>query len=209
MDMFCFYELSVLSICIKLKQIMYMIIFFNKIVPTYKHDYGKQLGLLGANPSEQNWLTIHIYSISLLMMTKCTGFRVNLNDVAFITLKRFRFLHSNCRSRLIYFLSLQVSELYSTVDKSVMEEEKEHDYSSISEIRGIVVESSSSELYATVRDVYPSPPAEQPVENTDHGYETIKIAKGAEDETQQDNGLMESDYANVGELELNSEMSRL
>lgn len=90
-----------------------------------------------------------------------------------------------------------------------MEEEKEHDYSSISEIRGMVVESSSSELYATVRDVYPSPPAEQPAENTDHGYETIKIAKSVEDEDQQDNGLVEPDYANVGELELNSETSRL
>lgn len=90
-----------------------------------------------------------------------------------------------------------------------MEEEKEHDYSSIGEIRGMVVESSSSELYATVKDVYPSPPAEQPAENTDPGYETIKIAKSVEDEGQQDNGLVEPDYANVGELELNSEASRL
>lgn len=104
---------------------------------------------------------------------------------------------------------LQISALYSTVDKPVLEEEKEHDYSSISEIRGMVVESSSSELYATVRDVYPSPPAEQSPENAEHGYETIKITKSAEDESQHDDGLMESDYANVGELELNSEMSRL
>ncbi|GAA6099418.1 phosphoprotein associated with glycosphingolipid-enriched microdomains 1 isoform X1 [Tachysurus ichikawai] len=99
--------------------------------------------------------------------------------------------------------------MYSTVNKPATEDEKEHDYSSISEIRGIVVESSSSELYATVKDVYPSPPAEQPAESTDHGYETIKIAKNVEEEVQQDNGLVESDYANVGELELNSETSRL
>ncbi|XP_046690681.1 phosphoprotein associated with glycosphingolipid-enriched microdomains 1 isoform X2 [Silurus meridionalis] len=103
----------------------------------------------------------------------------------------------------------ELSCLYHTVNKPVMEEEKEHDYSSIGEIRGMVVESSSSELYATVRDAYPSPPAEQPAENTDPGYETIKITKSVEDEGQQDNGLMESDYANVGELELNSETSRL
>ncbi|XP_026785500.3 phosphoprotein associated with glycosphingolipid-enriched microdomains 1 [Pangasianodon hypophthalmus] len=103
----------------------------------------------------------------------------------------------------------ELSAMYYTVDKPAMEEEKEHDYSSISEIRGMVVESSSSELYATVRDMYPSPPAEQPAENTDHGYETIKIAKSVEDEGQQDNGLVEPDYANVGELGLNSETSRL
>ncbi|XP_053468964.1 phosphoprotein associated with glycosphingolipid-enriched microdomains 1 [Ictalurus furcatus] len=103
----------------------------------------------------------------------------------------------------------ELSALYSTVDKPAKEEENEPDYSSIGEIRGIVVESSSSELYATVRDVYPSPPAEQPAENTDQGYETIKIAKSVPDEGQQDNGLLESDYANVGELELNSETSRL
>ncbi|XP_058234046.1 phosphoprotein associated with glycosphingolipid-enriched microdomains 1 [Hemibagrus wyckioides] len=103
----------------------------------------------------------------------------------------------------------EISDMYSTVNKPVKEEEKENDYSSIGEIRGIVVESSSSELYATVRDVYPSPPAEQPAESTDHGYETIKITKSVEDEDQQDNGLMESDYANVGDLGLNSETSRL
>ncbi|TSK31485.1 Phosphoprotein associated with glycosphingolipid-enriched microdomains 1 [Bagarius yarrelli] len=101
----------------------------------------------------------------------------------------------------------EVSAMYSTVNKQAIEEEKEHDYSSIGEIRSMVVESSSSELYATVKDVYPSPPAEQPAENTDHGYETIKIAKSVED--LQDNGLVESDYANLGELELNGETSRL
>ncbi|XP_053348204.1 phosphoprotein associated with glycosphingolipid-enriched microdomains 1 [Clarias gariepinus] len=109
----------------------------------------------------------------------------------------------------------EISDLYTTVDKPAMEEEKEHDYSSISEIRGIVVESSSSELYATVKDVCHSPPAEQPAENTDHGYESIKIAKSVEDEGQpedggqQENGLVEPDYANFEELEPESETSRL
>ncbi|XP_027031549.1 phosphoprotein associated with glycosphingolipid-enriched microdomains 1 isoform X1 [Tachysurus fulvidraco] len=103
----------------------------------------------------------------------------------------------------------EISAMYSSVNKPEKEEEIEHDYSSISEIRGIVVESSSSELYATVKDVYPSPPAEQPAESTDHGYETIKIAKNVEEEVQQDDGLVESDYAVVAELDLNSETSRL
>lgn len=87
--------------------------------------------------------------------------------------------------------------------------EKENDYSSIGEIRGVVVESGSSELYASVRDMYPSPPEEKSTENTDPGYETIKIPKSSEEEEQQGNGHMESDYASVGELDLNRETCRL
>lgn len=90
-------------------------------------------------------------------------------------------------------------------------EEKEHDYSCIGEIKGLMPESTSSDLYATVRDIYPSPPGEQPqeepAETVDPGYETIKIPKTVEG--QQGNGPVEPDYETVGELGLNREMSRL
>lgn len=105
----------------------------------------------------------------------------------------------------------ELSAVYSTVVKPV-EEEKEHDYSCIGEIRGLMPESTSSDLYATVRDVFLSPPGEQPqeesMENPDPGYETIKIPKTVE-EGQQGNGEVEPDYESVGELGLNREMSRL
>ncbi|XP_066530795.1 phosphoprotein associated with glycosphingolipid-enriched microdomains 1 [Hoplias malabaricus] len=102
--------------------------------------------------------------------------------------------------------------VYSTVVKPVEEEEKENDYSCIGEIKGLMPESASSDLYATVRDVYPSPPSEnpqeEPMENTDPGYETIKIPKIVE-EGQQGNGHPEPDYESVGELDLTREISRL
>ncbi|XP_062842206.1 phosphoprotein associated with glycosphingolipid-enriched microdomains 1 [Trichomycterus rosablanca] len=98
----------------------------------------------------------------------------------------------------------EVSAVYSRVVKPLVVE-KENDYSSIGEIRGVVVESGSSELYATVRDMYPSPPEEQSPENTDPAYETIKISKSGEEEEQQGNGHKEPDYESVGELDLNRE----
>ncbi|KAL6456893.1 hypothetical protein MHYP_G00338560 [Metynnis hypsauchen] len=101
--------------------------------------------------------------------------------------------------------------VYSTVVKPAVEE-KENDYSCIAEIKGLMPESTSSDLYATVRDVYPSPPGEQPqeepTESVDPGYETIKIPKTAE-ESQQGDGQVEPDYETVGELGLNRETSRL
>ncbi|KAK1804989.1 hypothetical protein P4O66_019352 [Electrophorus voltai] len=105
----------------------------------------------------------------------------------------------------------ELSAVYSTVDKPVAEE-KEHDYSCIADITGLGSESTSSDLYATVRDVCPSPPGEQPleeaVESVDPGYETIRIPKAPEEE-QQANGQAEPDYETVGELGLNRETSRL
>ncbi|XP_072532104.1 phosphoprotein associated with glycosphingolipid-enriched microdomains 1 isoform X2 [Salminus brasiliensis] len=107
--------------------------------------------------------------------------------------------------------AVELSAVYSTVVKPTVEE-KEHDYSSIGELRGLMPESTSSDLYATVRDVFPSPPSEQPqvesMENQDPGYETIKIPKTVE-EGQQGNGEVEPDYETVGELGLNRETSRL
>lgn len=118
--------------------------------------------------------------------------------------------------------------VYSTVNKpngedSVNEEDKEHDYSSIAEIKGLVPASSSSDLYATVRDIYAQPDesrlGEEPAsDSTDPGYETIRIPKtsssddehraGAEAEGS-DAGRGECDYESVGELGLGREVSRL
>lgn len=103
------------------------------------------------------------------------------------------------------------------------EEEKEHDYSSIGEIKGLVPASSSSDLYATVRDIYPqpdSPPAgeEHLLDNPDPGYETIRIPKtGSSDDGHRaglgaeglDAAKAEPDYESVAELGLNRETSRL
>lgn len=128
---------------------------------------------------------------------------------------------------MCFFSGLQ-SAVYSTVNKTncddaVNEEDKEHDYSSIAEIKGLVTASSSSDLYATVRDIYAQPdepqPGEDPVlDSTDPGYETIRIPKtssldddhragpGAEGS---DAGKAEPDYESVGELGLGRETSRL
>ncbi|XP_030645370.1 phosphoprotein associated with glycosphingolipid-enriched microdomains 1 [Chanos chanos] len=108
-------------------------------------------------------------------------------------------------------LNCEITAMYSTVVKPELEE-KENDYSSIGEIKGLVPESNSSDLYATVKEVYPSSsnsqPQEERVENVDPGYETIKIPKTGE-ERQQGNGQFEPDYESVAELGLNREVSRL
>lgn len=127
-----------------------------------------------------------------------------------------------------HILSDNESAVYSTVNKTncddaVNEEDKEHDYSSIAEIKGLVPASSSSDLYATVRDIYTQPDepqvGEDPVmDSTDPGYETIRIPKtnssddgcraglGAEGS---DPTKAEPDYESVGELGLGRETSRL
>lgn len=104
----------------------------------------------------------------------------------------------------------ELSDMYSKVVKN--SKETENDYSSIGDIKGMVPESTSSDLYATVGDEYPialgSQPPEGPTENADPGYETIKISKASE-EAHQGNGIVEPDYESVGELGLNGEISRL
>lgn len=95
-------------------------------------------------------------------------------------------------------------------------EDKEHDYSSIAEIKGLV-SSSSSDLYATVRDIYSRPEqAEGPAaDGTDPGYEAIRIPKtsSSEDDRKAEDGedgaKAEPDYESVGEVGLTREMSRL
>ncbi|XP_048849388.1 phosphoprotein associated with glycosphingolipid-enriched microdomains 1 [Brienomyrus brachyistius] len=111
----------------------------------------------------------------------------------------------------------ELSALYSSVLKPSATE-KESDYSSIGEIKS-VSESSSSELYATVKDVYRQPglggrpPSQE--EGTGHGdpgYETIKICESAGKASgagSRQANQWEPDYESVGELELNREMSRL
>lgn len=103
------------------------------------------------------------------------------------------------------------------------EEDKEHDYSSIAEIKGLVTASSSSDLYATVRDIYTQPDETQPgedptLDSTDPGYETIRIPKPSSSDGEHragqgaegsDAAKAEPDYESVGELGLGREMSRL
>lgn len=120
------------------------------------------------------------------------------------------------------------SAVYSSVNKpncdgAGNEEDKEHDYSSIAEIKGLVPASSSSDLYATVRDIYTQPdepqPGEDPVlDSTDPGYETIRIPKtsSSDDDHRAESGAessdgakAEPDYESVGELGLSREISRL
>lgn len=128
---------------------------------------------------------------------------------------------------MVLFCVLQ-SAVYSTVNKTncddaVNEEDKEHDYSSIAEIKGLVPASSSSDLYATVRDIYTQPDepqlGEDPVlDSTDPGYETIRIPKTSSSDDGHRVGLgaegsdaskAEPDYESVGELGLGRETSRL
>ncbi|XP_057210581.1 phosphoprotein associated with glycosphingolipid-enriched microdomains 1 isoform X2 [Triplophysa rosa] len=107
-------------------------------------------------------------------------------------------------------LDSELSDMYSKVAKPVVKE-TEHDYSSIAEIKGLVPESTSSDLYATVREEFPLSPGSQPLELTENGepgYESIKIPKAAE-EDHQGNGTVEPDYESVGELGLSREISRL
>lgn len=120
------------------------------------------------------------------------------------------------------------SAVYSTVNKTncddaVNEEDKEHDYSSIAEIKGLVTASSSSDLYATVRDIYtqpeePPPEEDSVMDSTDPGYETIRIPKtnSSDDDGRAGSGAegsdaakAEPDYESVGELGLSREASRL
>ncbi|XP_028820443.1 phosphoprotein associated with glycosphingolipid-enriched microdomains 1 [Denticeps clupeoides] len=104
----------------------------------------------------------------------------------------------------------ELKSMYSTVMKAVVEE-KENDYSSIGEIKVVEADSTSNSLYATVKDLYSTPPTPvqpQEVENVDPGYETIKIPKSG-DEGHSPGGQAEPDYESVGELGLNGEMSRL
>ncbi|XP_063754773.1 phosphoprotein associated with glycosphingolipid-enriched microdomains 1 isoform X2 [Eleginops maclovinus] len=121
-------------------------------------------------------------------------------------------------------LSDNEAAVYSTVDKpnhheAVSEEDKEHDYSSIAELKGLVPSSSSSDLYATVRDIYAQPDEpeqdEDPgMDRTDPGYETIRIPKNSslDDDYRaegSDAAKPEPDYESVGELGLSRETSRL
>ncbi|XP_062265509.1 phosphoprotein associated with glycosphingolipid-enriched microdomains 1 [Platichthys flesus] len=126
-------------------------------------------------------------------------------------------------------LSDNESAVYSTVnqtncDEAVTEEDKEHDYSSIAELKGLVPSSSSSDLYATVRDIYPQPgepqAGEDPIlDSTDPGYDSIRIPKtrSSDDDRRDrpgaegsDHGRSpEPDYESVGEMGLGPEMSRL
>ncbi|XP_076864739.1 phosphoprotein associated with glycosphingolipid-enriched microdomains 1 [Brachyhypopomus gauderio] len=111
----------------------------------------------------------------------------------------------------------ELSAIYSTVVKPAAEE-KENDYSYIADIAGLGSDSTSSDLYATVRDLCPSPPGEPPLEeaaeSVDPGYESIRIPKALEEEEEEEeeqrgNGTAEPDYESVGELGLNREASRL
>lgn len=118
--------------------------------------------------------------------------------------------------------------MYSSVNKAncgkaVREEDKEHDYSSIAEIKGLVAASSSSDLYATVPDVYPQPEqpqqgAEPALDTTDPGYETIRVPKtgSSDDDHKAEAGGdvlgaagPEPDYESVGEVGLDRHVSRL
>ena len=136
------------------------------------------------------------------------------------------FLLNLCKIRATHtcFFSVLQSAVYSTVNKTncddaVNEEDKEHDYSSIAEIKGLVTASSSSDLYATVRDIYAQPDEPQPgddaiLDGTDPGYETIRIPKtSSSDDDHRAEGsdatAVEPDYESVGELGLSRETSRL
>ncbi|XP_078123897.1 phosphoprotein associated with glycosphingolipid-enriched microdomains 1 [Sander vitreus] len=127
-----------------------------------------------------------------------------------------------------HILSDNEPAVYSTVNKTncddaVNGDDKEHDYSSIAEIKGLVTASSSSDLYATVRDIYAQPDEPQPgedpnLDSTDHCYESIRIPKtGSSDDDRRaglgadgsDAAKAEPDYESVGELGLSRETSRL
>lgn len=138
----------------------------------------------------------------------------------FTSVKNVLFLQNNKKS----VFSVLQSAVYSTVDKTncgdaVNEDDKEHDYSSIAEIKGLVTASSSSDLYATVRDIYSQPDepqvGEDPVlDSTDPGYETIRIPKTSSPDDEHraegsDAAKAEPDYESVGELGLSRETSRL
>ncbi|CAL8371811.1 unnamed protein product, partial [Boreogadus saida] len=130
------------------------------------------------------------------------------------------------------------SAVYSMVDKSncvggpETGEDREHDYTSIAEMNGMVPASSSSDLYATVRDIYPQPESPQRgaegeegdpagAESTEPCYETIRTPKAVPDPeeggpgpaaspgaTEGSDGVgVEPDYECLGEM--GAETSRL
>ncbi|KAL2080547.1 hypothetical protein ACEWY4_024340 [Coilia grayii] len=120
------------------------------------------------------------------------------------------------------------NELYSCVVRPMLEaegdceEDKEGDYSSIGDLRGLGThESVTNDLYASVKDIYatPSDPHSDPCDPhadpcdplADPGYETIRIPKSAELRDSQSEAIVpvEPDYESVGELGLSRDMSRL
>lgn len=121
----------------------------------------------------------------------------------------------------MFFFFLFQSPLYSTVnkmncDQAGNEDDKEHDYSSIAELKGIAPTSSSSDLYATVHDIYARPDEPQsgeepPLDCSDPGYESIRIPNTGSSDDDHGAGIAkpEPDYESVGELGLSREMSRL
>lgn len=114
-------------------------------------------------------------------------------------------------SHSVLHFHFQLSDMYPKVVNNTVKE-TENDYSSIGEIKGMVPESTSSDLYASVGDDYPmalgSQPPEGLTQNADPAYETIKISKAAE-EAHQSNGVGEPDYESLGDLGLNGDISRL
>lgn len=97
------------------------------------------------------------------------------------------------------------------------DEDKEHDYSSIAELKGLVPASSSSDLYATVRDIQEPQPGEDAfMDATDPGYESIRIPKtNSSDDDHRgeaegaDVARPEHDYESLAELGLGRDVSRL
>ncbi|CAL9691511.1 unnamed protein product [Knipowitschia caucasica] len=121
-----------------------------------------------------------------------------------------------------HILADNESAVYSTVNQSngsINDDYKEHDYSSIAEIKGLVPASSSCDLYATVNDLLPHQNRfeEDPVLDChDPGYETIRIPKtggcehGGNMGAEGSGGAKpEPDYESLAELGLSRDMSRL
>lgn len=120
----------------------------------------------------------------------------------------------------MWVFSVCQAAVYSSVNKThcedaAREEDREPDYSSIGEIKGLVTTSSSSDLYATVRDVCPQTPElgdEAVPDSCDPGYETIRIPKTSSSEAGEEGSeaaAAEPDYESVGEVGLSRDVSRL
>nr|XP_061808249.1 phosphoprotein associated with glycosphingolipid-enriched microdomains 1-like [Nerophis lumbriciformis] len=98
----------------------------------------------------------------------------------------------------------------SSDDANVAREDKEDDYSSIAELKGMIPTGSSGDLYASVKDVYAQPAGDANRDAADPGYESIRVPKtGDEDRENGAHENSEPDYESVGELGLGREMSRL